>query len=332
MSIEAHVTPSADRPLVSIIVVNFNGKQFLTECLNSAFDKAFKKYPFEIVVVDNCSQDGSQQLLRARPDITYIESDTNTGFTGGNNLGVRAAKGELVFLLNNDTRVETCLDPLVDTILESGAGAIGCQLRYADGRLQFSMGHEHSPWRILLSWLGLERQACLPSVFRRMDTRPESYHQQHASAAWISGAALLTPRKVWDELDGLDEVFFMYCEDVDYCHRVKTHGLEVRYRGDCVITHYEGAGRPWIGTRALQNTSRSYFLFLTKHYGLMVARVTCLALGGVFFARAMAFKLIALKHRSEACSKIRADKGSAYKRAAQRLIQSALSGKAPVRA
>lgn len=112
MSIEAHVTPSADRPLVSIIVVNFNGKQFLTECLNSAFDKAFKKYPFEIVVVDNCSQDGSQQIpLRARPDITYIESDTNTGFTGGNNLGVRAAKGELVFLLNNDTRVETCLDP-----------------------------------------------------------------------------------------------------------------------------------------------------------------------------------------------------------------------------
>jgi GT2 family glycosyltransferase len=331
MNFEAHCKRAVDRPVVSVVIVNYNGKKFLTECLNSLLTKAFKKYSFEVIVVDNCSQDGSQDFLRTFPGITYIESTVNTGFTGGNNIGAHAAKGDFLLLLNNDTRIETCLDSLVETVIETDIGAIGCQLRYGDGRLQFSMGYEHSPWRIALSWLGLERKPSLPSVFRRMDTSPHHYTDQAKLVDWISGAVLLTPKRIWDELGGLDEFFFMYCEDVDYCRRVRDQGWKVLYRGDCIVTHYEGAGRTWIGCRALLNTSRSYFIYLTKHYGKLQGRITCLGLAVIFSLRFLVFQITSNSQSNPSLRKLRADKATAYKLAAQQLLNVAMSGKAPQR-
>jgi GT2 family glycosyltransferase len=331
MNFEAHSKRAADRPVVSVIVVNYNGKHFLPECLNSLLTQAFKKYSFEVIVVDNCSQDGSQDFLRTFPGITYIESTVNTGFTGGNNIGAHAAKGDFLLLLNNDTRIETCLDSLVDGITQTDVGAIGCQLRYGDGRLQFSMGYEHSPWRIVLSWLGLERKPFLPSVFRRMDTSPQHYNDQETFVDWVSGAALMTPKRIWDELGGFDESYFMYCEDVDYCRRVRDQGWKVAYHGSCMVTHYEGAGRAWIGCRALLNTSRSYFIYLTKHYGKLQGRITCLGLAAIFSLRFLTFQLTSNSQSNPSLENVRTDKANAYKLAAQQLFHVAMSGNVPLR-
>jgi GT2 family glycosyltransferase len=280
-----------EMPDVSILIVNFNGLQFLEECFVS-IENAFARYTHEVVVVDNGSSDGSQDFLKGRTDICYIESRDNLGFTGGNNLAAHAARGQVLLLLNNDTRIDGKLDSLIDQALEPNVGATGSRLSYGDGRIQFSVGLHHSPLRLVLSWLGLERQHWLPSLFRRLETTPSFYGQSHSSVDWVSGACLATRRAIWERLGGLDDAFFMYCEDVDYCFRVKDAGFRVAFVADTLVTHYEGAGRPWIGGAALTRTARSYYHFTRKHFGMPSANAVALALAIVFGLRAFAFSLV----------------------------------------
>lgn len=318
-----------ERHLVSVVIVNYNGLKFLQDCLDTAFQKAFSKHDFEIIVVDNNSTDGSQQLLRNRPDITYIESKINTGFTGGNNLGAKAAKGDILFLLNNDTRVETSLDPMVEELLRPHIGVVGCRLQYGDGRLQFSSGHEHTPLRIACSWFGVEKWGWLPKIFRRLETNAVFYGAHRTHVDWISGAALMTPTALWRKLGGLDENFFMYCEDVDYCRNARLAGLTVSYTPASVITHYEGAGKAWIGINALLRTSRSYVLYVDKHFGQAQSRLMAAALGSTFALRALAFSGLSLLKSGTDRGVILRDKGAAFFKAGTSLLGCAISGQPP---
>lgn len=275
-------------PDVSILIVNYNGLRFLEECFE-AIKTAFGRYSYEIVVVDNDSSDGSREYLSTRTDIRYIESKENLGFTGGNNLAARHACGRVLLLLNNDTKIQGLLDPLIDQALQGDIGASGSRLVYGDGRIQFSVGFHHSPLRLVLSWLGLEKRHWLPSIFRRLETDPSYYQHSHRSVAWVSGACLATRREIWEQLGGFDETFFMYCEDVDYCLRIRQAGFLVSFVTETLVTHYEGAGRPWIGKAALQRTAKSYLIFSKKHFGKLSSRFTALGLALLFSFRALAF-------------------------------------------
>ncbi|WP_407277707.1 glycosyltransferase family 2 protein [Aromatoleum evansii] len=288
------VGPSEKKnPDVSVLIVNYNGLRFLDECLES-IKTAFSRYSYEVVVVDNASSDGSQAFLQARSDIRYIESLENTGFTGGNNLAARSARGKVLLLLNNDTRIEGQLDSLIDQALAEQVGAAGSRLVYSDGRTQFSVGFHHRPIRLVLSWLGLEKKHRLPSIFRRMETDPAYYEQSHTPVDWVSGACLATRREIWERLCGFDEAFFMYCEDVDYCLRVRNAGFGIAFVAETLVIHYEGAGRPWIGKAALQRTGRSYSIYLAKHHNALVARAASLGLAAVFYMRAAALCAVSL--------------------------------------
>ncbi len=272
---------------VSAVIVNYNGLRFLEECLQS-LKNAFHRYALEIVVVDNCSTDGSREALAARSDIVYVASPTNSGFTGGNNLGAEHASADLLLFINNDTRVETPLDPMLDLVAGDEVDLLGCRLVYADGRQQFSFGYAHHPGRLVLSWLGLERRFGLPRWFRRLETDPLRYRQAQASVDWVSGACFAIRKTHWQQLQGFDTRFFMYCEDVDLCVRARQIGLRVGYSPVATVLHYEGAGRPWIGRAALQRTAHSYRLFTTKHYGAVATVGMGLGLGLVFLARSVA--------------------------------------------
>jgi GT2 family glycosyltransferase len=320
---------ASDGHLVSVVIVNYNGKPFLEACLQAVSTVAFSKYRHEVVIVDNQSSDGSQAWLRQCQGITYIESPTNTGFTGGNNLGVKAAKGDVILLLNNDTRVESCLDSMVDELLSNQVGVVGCQLRYGDGRIQFSTGYEHTPLRIVLSWLGLEKRSGLPRIFRRLETNPTFYDSPHSAIDWVSGAALLTHTKLWRKLGGLDDNFFMYCEDVDYCRRVRLAGQRISYVSGARITHYEGAGKEWIGVNALLRTSRSYVLYVRKHFGAVRARLMATGLSTLFLTRALAFQLKSVFKRQADARRIQASKADAYAKAGTQLMLCALTGQTP---
>jgi GT2 family glycosyltransferase len=316
---------SSSTPDVSVVIVNYNGLRFMAECLDGLRDGGFTRYSHEVIVIDNASSDGSQEYLRKRGDIHYIESNLNLGFTGGNNRAAADARGRVLLLLNNDTRIDGPLDALIDQALQPGVGAVGPHLVYGDGRLQLSVGFEHTPLRIVLSWLGLQGMQRLPAVFRRMQTDPAFYQASHGRVDWVSGAVLATRTEVWRALNGLDDNFFMYCEDVDYCRRVAQQGLHVAYTADVKVTHYEGAGKAWIGGVAVARTSRSYFEFVTKHFGLDSARCMAVALSSLFFARSVACVLFgALAVFKPARSALWRDKGRGYFAAAGLLFRAGL--------
>lgn len=306
-------------PDVSVVIVNYNGLHFMSQCLES-LHAALTQYAYEIVVVDNASADGSQAWLNCRDDIVYVPSNVNLGFTGGNNLGALKSHGKRLLFINNDTVVNTQLDSMIDLLDDQSVGISACRLIYGDGRQQFSFGYDHTPLRVCLSWLGLEKKHQLPSIFRRLETNPEEYLKTHETISWVSGACFMMRREVWEQIGGFDTRFFMYCEDVDLCCRARQLGLKVSYTEKCCVTHFEGAGKAWIGVAALKRTVRSYLLFTDKHYGALSALGVSLFLGCVFFGRALAFYAQSLLPSLR--SDLRRDKSSSFLAAAILLLRS----------
>jgi GT2 family glycosyltransferase len=270
--------------------------------------------------VDNASTDGSQAWLSQREDITFIESAVNTGFTGGNNLGALRAKGNRLLFINNDTRLTNGLDPLVDLLDDEAVGVAGCRLRYGDLRQQFSFGYEHTPVRLILSWLGLEKRHQLPSVFRRLETAEVEYQKHQSNLAWVSGACFVMRAEHWRALGGFDTRFFMYCEDVDLCLRARNQGKRIAYTPKSTVIHFEGAGRRWIGSAALRRTVVSYQLFSLKHFGYLAAVGVSLGLGGVFLLRSAVFWLQSLGASKK--DSAQSDKAIAFFGAASLLLTS----------
>lgn len=307
----------SSNPDVSVIIVNFNGLRFLDECINS-IKNAFIKYETEIIVVDNDSTDSSQQWLRDREDIIYIESKVNTGFTGGNNLGATYAKGDKLLFINNDTKVVNSLDPLIDLLDRPEVGISACRLQYGDQRQQYSIGYEHTPLRIALSWLGTEKYYQLPTIFRRLETSASTYLNSQNNVNWVSGACFAIRRTDWQKLGGFDTDFFMYCEDVDLCRRIRNLGYSIAYTSESLVTHYEGAGKAWIGSAALKRTAQSYQIFTRKHFGNTQAAALSYVLGFIFGARAIAYALLKVAKKTN--EKIYQEKYLGFKDAAKILI------------
>jgi GT2 family glycosyltransferase len=283
--------------LLSIIIVNYNGKKFIPECLESVQQHVHCDH--EVIIVDNASADGSAEFIRNEyPDVVLVESHANLGFTGGNNLGARYARGELLLLLNNDTKLLGSIQPALDRCRMPGVGAVGAHLFYADMRSQISVGYEHSPLRIALSWLGLSKFEWLPRVFRRAELDAGFYDREHRDVAWVCGAFLVTPRAVWQRLGGLDDSYFMYVEDVDYCKQVRLAGLRVDYLPEVHVLHYEGAGKPWLGEFTLVNSVQSYRIYLHKFYGSVSAGLAHASLIGAMALRACFFTLQAMRKKT----------------------------------
>lgn len=275
--------------LLSILIVNFNGKYFLGACFDSI--RKHVKVPYEIIVVDNASHDGSVEFLRKNyPTVRVIASPINTGFTGGNNLAAKEAAGRYLLLLNNDTVICSAVDPLL-VIMESNkdVGVLGCRLFYGDGRQQESVGYMPSVLSLVLSWTPLARFFTRSVKFRRtVSADSELYGQLYSEVEWVSGACLLTRAELWNQLNGLDEHYFMYMEDTDYCRRVHIAGNKVLYSAACEVIHFEGAGRSWIGERAILNTTNSYLIYFKKFHGIIAVVALRLLLSQVFVARSLA--------------------------------------------
>lgn len=280
-------------PVLSIIIVNYNGKHFLADCLDSIAEHVGCTY--EIIIVDNASSDGSCEFLRKHyPEVQLIESKVNTGFTGGNNIGVKHAQGNVLLLLNNDTKLTRDISLLLCEFEDPSLGVLGCRLFYGDGRQQYSFGFDHAPMRLVLSWLGLGSFSVAPNLFRRSQINFSAYEIPHADVCWVSGAFLMTPGALWEELDGLDESYFMYLEDVDYCRRVRSAGYRVAYSPKVEVIHYEGGGKAWLGGKALNNSMRSYIRYTAKFHGHLAALFMRMSLGAIMLCRAFSYGLISM--------------------------------------
>jgi GT2 family glycosyltransferase len=213
------------RPLVSVVIVNWNGKHLLEECLGSLSRQRFTD--FEVIVVDNGSRDGSVEYLRsARPGILLVDLPTNTGFAGGSNAGIRAASGKYIALLNNDTRT----DPSWLAELVTAAESTPTAGMWASKILSYDRPDVIDNVGLLLYRDGLARGK------GRLE-QDHGQYDQRAEALCPSGCAGLYRRQLLDEVGLLDEDFFAYADDVDLGLRGRLAGWGCLYVPTAVVYH-----------------------------------------------------------------------------------------------
>src|SRR5262245_60348989 len=234
---------------LSIIIVNWNGRALLAKCIES-IAKHPPTVPYEIVVVDNASTDGSVEWLRAArsngplkgASFRLIENVENVGFGRANNIAFRQTRSRMVFMLNSDTEVkEGAIDRLIETLKSSEkAGGCGPKLLNTDGSLQHSV-YRNPPtaWEILVT--GLRLYYLLPRGIRgALLLGPYWDHASRRKARMLSGAAMLLRKEVIDSVGGFDEEFHFYGEDIELCLRIVNSGWELLFEPDAHVVHHGG--------------------------------------------------------------------------------------------
>ncbi|EKE12507.1 MAG: hypothetical protein ACD_13C00191G0003 [uncultured bacterium] len=225
---------------LSIVVVNLNNKVLTLDCLRS-IEKEAKDISFEVLVVDNGSNDGSVELLNSVRQEKYwknrlrlILNDNNTGYARANNQGIKKSVGEYLLLLNNDTLVhKDTLQNLLEFAKNTpDAGVVGARLLNIDGSLQKSCYHFPTIKNAIKEyWFGHKG---LFEKFAPIGNEP-------AAVDSVVGAAFLITPEARKKVGVLDERYFAYFEDIDYCRQTWRRGLKVYYLPDAIITHYHGA-------------------------------------------------------------------------------------------
>lgn len=249
---------------LSIVIVSFNARAHLVKCLES-LRAAPPATSHTIVVVDNASTDGSADAAREFPSVRVIAMGRNAGFAAANNAGIRGSTGDLVLLLNSDTIVPPgAIDRLVNRLLaDTTVGIAGPRLVDGDGRAELSFGRMISPLNeARQKIIGRLYDARVRPVVRRVEreTRREQF------VKWVSGACLLVRRSAAEAAGLLDERFFLYTEDVDFCHAVRALGYRVLFTPSAEIVHLRGQSRATAQQASNVAYRRSQIAFYEKHH------------------------------------------------------------------
>jgi GT2 family glycosyltransferase len=250
---------------LAIVIVNFNARETLHACLQS-LAAAPPAVSHEIVVVDNASGDGSQALVRDRwPAIRLLEEPGNRGFAAANNVGIRATSSELVLLLNNDTLVPPgAIDAVVARLdANPDAGVVGPRLVDGNGVPELSFGPMISPF-------GELRQKTVMALYGRNFAGAARW-VRHSTARehdvdWVSGACLLVRRSVAESVGLLDERYFLYTEDVDFCAAIRARGHRVLFTPSAEVVHLRGRSRATAPAASEAAYRRSQLAFYGKHH------------------------------------------------------------------
>jgi len=243
---------------LTIIIVSHNTRSDLEACLRS-IDQHPPHVTHEVMVVDNASRDGTVAAVAASwPNVRMVAMDRNVGFAAANNAGFRQSQSELVLLLNSDTLVlEGSIDRLVRAIRElPGAAIVGPQLIGGDGAVELSFGRMMSPLAEL-------RQKLL---VRAGGARLEEMTSEPAEVDWVSGACLLVRRTSAESAGLLDERYFMYCEDVDFCAAVRAQGGRVYFSPHAQVVHLRGRSRATASVAIDAVYRQSHLAFYRKHH------------------------------------------------------------------
>ncbi|MFA5029524.1 MAG: glycosyltransferase family 2 protein [Patescibacteria group bacterium] len=225
---------------LSIVIVSWNVKELLNKCLTT-ISKNSAGLSWEIVLVDNASSDGTVETVRQKfPEVKLIANKQNLGFAKANNLALKEAQGEFILLLNPDTEVlsgslEKCLAIIKDN---PRIGILGCQLLNSDKSVQPSVRRFPRLWPILLLFLKLPKFFSFKSVNRYL--AKDFDYQKEQTVDQVMGAFMLLPKRVIGEIGPLDERFFIWFEEVDFCRRARQKGYQVFYTPQAQIIHHGG--------------------------------------------------------------------------------------------
>jgi GT2 family glycosyltransferase len=249
---------------LTIVIVSFNARDDLSRCLDSV-RAAPPAIDHDIVVVDNASTDGSAEVAFAHPGVRLIALPDNRGFSAANNVGIRATRGELILLLNSDTIVPRgAIDGLVAALRGSpDAAAAGPRLVDEAGRPELSFGDMVGP---LAEWRQKRLLAAAARGHRGALARIEARTSVARQPDWVSGACLLVQRVDAEAVGLLDERYFMYLEDVDFCAALRRRGRRILFVPGVTVTHLRGRSRQAAPAATQQAYRASHRAFYAKHH------------------------------------------------------------------
>jgi GT2 family glycosyltransferase len=250
---------------LSIVIVSFNARDDLDRCLAS-LATAPPAIDHHILVVDNASTDGTVAMVRRdHPSVPVIGLPKNAGFAAANNAGIRATTGELILLLNSDTIVPAgAIDRLAACLgAHPDAAAAGPRLVDGNGRAELSWGRMIAP-------LTEARQKLTMTLYARrwgsVVRRIEAASRRERYVDWVSGACLLVRRPDAEAVGLLDERFFLYTEDVDFCAALRARGRRILFAPAAQVVHLRGRSRASAPDASAAAYRRSHLAFYEKHH------------------------------------------------------------------
>lgn len=266
---------------ISIVIVNYNVKDFLEQCLISIF-KAKRNFSLEIFVVDNASTDGSVDYLSPIfTNVKFISSTENLGFSKANNIAIKQATGKYLLILNPDTILaEDTLEAMYNYMEQHPeVGISGCKVLNSDGTFQVACRRGFpTPWTSFCKLFGLQKLFPKSKLFARYNQTFRSENESYYIDAVI-GAFMFCDTKLIQELGGFDEVYFMYGEDLDLCRSVQLAGRKVAYFSETSIIHFKGESTRRSSINEIKHFYESMRIFAKKHFAYSTLFLLFLQLG-----------------------------------------------------
>jgi GT2 family glycosyltransferase len=255
---------------ISIIIVSWNARSYLRDCLNS-IRQTRGSLVHEVIVVDNASSDGSPEMVTVEfPEVILIRSRENLGFARANNLGLQRATGELLALINSDVVVHAhCWEELAGFLHHSpNVGLVGPKVIGRDGLLQLSCGRLPSVWNTLCQFLVLNKVFPGIAIFSGFQVGPKE-HETRREVEVLSGCFWLARRQAVEAVGGLDECFFFYAEDVDWSKRFRDAGWKLFFVPEATATHFGGGSSANAPLRYYIEILRANLIYWKKHHGYL---------------------------------------------------------------
>lgn len=256
----------------SIIIVNWNTKELLHNCLESIYDRA-GEVDCEIIVVDNASSDGSVDIVKKQfPQVIFIENNENRGFATANNQGIRIARGRYILLLNSDTIV--CDAGIEKTVQYADkrpeAAVIGCQVWENSETIQMTCFRFPSILALFSETFALNKIFKKNRFFGR-ERMLWWGRDTERQVEVVSGMFMLVRREAIDEVGLMDESYFLYCEEADWCYRFSKAGWKILFWPGAKIIHVDGGSHSskQVALEMHVQQHKSLLIFFRKHYGLM---------------------------------------------------------------
>jgi GT2 family glycosyltransferase len=267
MAIEMSLAAQVTRPRVSVVIVSWNAREYLAQCLAS-LTPAVCRFPREIIVVDNASTDGSPEMVAGRfPQVRLMLNQANLGFAKANNIGIGASTGDYLCLVNSDVKVlPECISRLVDYCeANPEVGMVGPRVIGGDGKLQRSCRGFPSVWNMFCRALALD------TIFphSRLTTGYSLRYWDQESLRRVdilTGCFWLARRQALEKVGLLDESFFMYGEDMDWCKRFSAAGWRLVLVPSAEAIHYGGASSANAPIRFYIERHRADLHYWKKHH------------------------------------------------------------------
>lgn len=255
-------------PEISVVIVNYNVKHFLEQCLLS-IEKAKHNLNIEVIIVDNASVDGSQSMIKKKfKDVLLIENNRNLGFGRANNQGLKIARGKYILILNPDTLIQEDTLQVLKNFLDEhpDVSAVGCKLINPDGSFQVSSRRSiPTPWVAFTKISGLSRIFPRTKIFGRYNLTYISPDIE-CEVDILSGSLMMIRHDIIKQVGYFDEDYFMYGEDIDLCYRIKKAGGKIYYTPKTKAIHYKGESTKKGEFSYITNFYSSMLIFIDKHF------------------------------------------------------------------